>query len=127
VPFNAQRAQMWSDRAVAIIEATRHSELLPRGYDDSDGLALQSLSAQGSMLGASMTPEIKSRIGNLIRRLGATSRCAAEMAANAATNRRTQDHPTRRFEAKSHSSSPRSCPGDGEAPLIHRPPALRQS
>jgi hypothetical protein len=34
VPFNAERAQLWSDRAVAIIEATRAGELLPRGYDD---------------------------------------------------------------------------------------------
>ena len=35
VPFNAERAQAWSDRAVIIIEATRAGELLPRGYDDS--------------------------------------------------------------------------------------------
>jgi len=34
VPFNAERAQLWSDRAVAIIEATRAGELLPRAYDD---------------------------------------------------------------------------------------------
>jgi hypothetical protein len=34
VPFNAERAQEWSDRAVNIIEATRASELLPRAYDD---------------------------------------------------------------------------------------------
>jgi hypothetical protein len=34
VPFNAERAQEWSDRAVTIIEATRASELLPRGYDN---------------------------------------------------------------------------------------------
>jgi hypothetical protein len=34
VPFNAERAQLWSDRAVTIIEATRAGELLPRGYDD---------------------------------------------------------------------------------------------
>ncbi len=34
VPFNAERAQLWSDRAVTIIEATRASELLPRAYDD---------------------------------------------------------------------------------------------
>jgi hypothetical protein len=34
VPFNAERAQAWSDRAVAVIEATRAAELLPRGYDD---------------------------------------------------------------------------------------------
>ena len=30
VPFNAERAQLWSDRAVTIIEATRAGELLPR-------------------------------------------------------------------------------------------------
>ena len=30
VPFNAERAQAWSDRAVTIIEATRAGELLPR-------------------------------------------------------------------------------------------------
>jgi hypothetical protein len=34
VPYNAERAQMWSDRAVNIIEATRAGELLPRAYDD---------------------------------------------------------------------------------------------
>ena len=34
VPFCAERAQAWSDRAVTIIEATRAGELLPRGYDD---------------------------------------------------------------------------------------------
>jgi hypothetical protein len=33
-PFNAERAQAWSDRAVAVIEATRAGELLPRAYDD---------------------------------------------------------------------------------------------
>lgn len=30
VPFNAERAQAWSDRAVTVIEATRAGELLPR-------------------------------------------------------------------------------------------------
>jgi hypothetical protein len=34
VPFNAERAQAWSDRAVAVIEATRAGELLPRAYDN---------------------------------------------------------------------------------------------
>jgi hypothetical protein len=34
VPFNAERAQAWSDRAVTIIEATRAGELLPRFTDD---------------------------------------------------------------------------------------------
>jgi hypothetical protein len=34
VPFDAERAQLWSDRAVNIIEATRAGELLPRAYDD---------------------------------------------------------------------------------------------
>jgi hypothetical protein len=34
VPFNAERAQLWSDRAVTIIEATRAGELLSRAYDD---------------------------------------------------------------------------------------------
>lgn len=34
VPFNAERAQLWSDRAVNVIEATRAGELLPRAYDD---------------------------------------------------------------------------------------------
>jgi hypothetical protein len=34
VPFNAERAQFWSDRAVAVIEATRAGQLLPRAYDD---------------------------------------------------------------------------------------------
>ena len=34
VPFNAERAQAWCDRAVTIIEATRAGELLPRAYDD---------------------------------------------------------------------------------------------
>ena len=36
VPFNAERAQFWSDRAVSIIEATRAGELLPRAYADSE-------------------------------------------------------------------------------------------
>jgi hypothetical protein len=36
VPFEAARAQLWSDRAVTIIEATRASELLPRAYDDPE-------------------------------------------------------------------------------------------
>jgi hypothetical protein len=34
VPFNAERAQLWSDRAVTVIEATRAGELLPRNFDD---------------------------------------------------------------------------------------------
>ena len=34
VPFDAERAQEWSDRAAFIIEATRAGELLPRAYDD---------------------------------------------------------------------------------------------
>jgi hypothetical protein len=34
VPYNAECAQLWSDRAVNIIEATRAGELLPRAYDD---------------------------------------------------------------------------------------------
>jgi hypothetical protein len=36
VPFNAERAQLWSDRAANIIEATRAGELLPRGFDDPE-------------------------------------------------------------------------------------------
>ena len=36
VPFNAERAQLWSDRAANIIEATRAGELLPRAFDDPD-------------------------------------------------------------------------------------------
>jgi hypothetical protein len=35
VPFNAERAQLWSDRAANIIAATRAGELLPRSYKDS--------------------------------------------------------------------------------------------
>jgi hypothetical protein len=34
VPFDPVQAQAWSDRAVAVIEATRAGELLPRAYDD---------------------------------------------------------------------------------------------
>ena len=34
VLFNAEQAQAWSDRAVAVIEATCAGELLPRAYDD---------------------------------------------------------------------------------------------
>ena len=34
VPFNAEQAQAWSDRAVTVIEATRAGELLPRITDD---------------------------------------------------------------------------------------------
>ena len=36
VPFDAERAQAWSDRTVTIIEATRAGELLPR-FTDDDG------------------------------------------------------------------------------------------
>ena len=36
VPFNAERAQLWSDRAANIIEATRAGELLPRGFGTQD-------------------------------------------------------------------------------------------
>jgi len=36
VPFDAERAQLWSDRAVNIIEATRAGELLPRSFDDPE-------------------------------------------------------------------------------------------
>jgi len=36
IPFNAERAQEWSDRAGNIIAATRADELLPRAYDDPD-------------------------------------------------------------------------------------------
>jgi hypothetical protein len=34
VPFDTERAQAWSDRAVAVIEATRTGHLLPRLTDD---------------------------------------------------------------------------------------------
>lgn len=34
VPFNVERAQACSDRAVVVIKATQASELLPRAYDD---------------------------------------------------------------------------------------------
>jgi hypothetical protein len=36
VPFDAELAQYWSDRAANIIEATRAGELLPRTYDDPE-------------------------------------------------------------------------------------------
>jgi hypothetical protein len=36
VPFDAERAQFWSDRAANIIAATRAGELLPRAYDDPE-------------------------------------------------------------------------------------------
>jgi hypothetical protein len=36
VPFDAERAQLWSDRAANIIAATRAGELLPRGFDVPD-------------------------------------------------------------------------------------------
>jgi hypothetical protein len=36
IPFDAERAQQWSDRAANIIAATRADELLPRAYDNSD-------------------------------------------------------------------------------------------
>jgi hypothetical protein len=36
VPFDAKRAQFWSDRAVRVIEATRAGELLPRIADDPE-------------------------------------------------------------------------------------------
>jgi hypothetical protein len=34
VPFDAERAQLWSDRAANIIAATRTGELLERAYDN---------------------------------------------------------------------------------------------
>jgi len=34
VPFNAEQAQACSDRAIAVIKATRAGELLPRAYDN---------------------------------------------------------------------------------------------
>ena len=36
VPFNAEHAQAWSDRAIAVIEATRGGELLPRFTSDPE-------------------------------------------------------------------------------------------
>jgi hypothetical protein len=36
LPFNAERAQEWSDRAVTVIEATRAGELLPRFTDNPE-------------------------------------------------------------------------------------------
>jgi hypothetical protein len=36
VPFDAERAQLWSDRAANIIAATRAGELLERAYDGPD-------------------------------------------------------------------------------------------
>ena len=36
VPFDAERAQLWSDRAANIIAATRAGELLPRAYKDPE-------------------------------------------------------------------------------------------
>jgi hypothetical protein len=36
LPFDAAQAQMWSDRAVTVIEASRADELLPRAYDDPE-------------------------------------------------------------------------------------------
>ncbi len=35
LPFNPERAQVWSDRAVTVIQATRAGELLPRYADDA--------------------------------------------------------------------------------------------
>ena len=51
VPFNAERAQMWSDRAANIIEATRASELLPRGFDDPEDWRCRMCAHQRSLLG----------------------------------------------------------------------------
>jgi len=36
VPFSAERAQLWSDRATNIIAATRAGDLLPRAYKDPE-------------------------------------------------------------------------------------------
>jgi len=36
VPFDPERAQLWSDRAANIIAATRAGELLPRAYKDPE-------------------------------------------------------------------------------------------
>jgi hypothetical protein len=36
VPFSAERAQLWSDRAANVIAASRAGDLLPRGYKDPE-------------------------------------------------------------------------------------------
>jgi hypothetical protein len=48
VPFNAERAQEWSDRSVYIIEATRAGELLPRAFDDKIGAAASARTKSGA-------------------------------------------------------------------------------
>ena len=50
VPFSAERAQEWSDRAAFIIEATRASELLPRAYDDPQDWRCRMCSPQRAVL-----------------------------------------------------------------------------
>ena len=50
VPFNAEHAQAWSDRAIAVIEATRRGELLPRFTSDPRALAVPHVRSPRAML-----------------------------------------------------------------------------
>ena len=50
VPFDAELAQQFSDRAVTIIEATRAGELLERISEDPSRLALQDVQPSRKML-----------------------------------------------------------------------------
>jgi hypothetical protein len=43
LPFDIERAQLWSDRAVAIIKATRANELLPRFTDNPNDYRCKSI------------------------------------------------------------------------------------
>jgi hypothetical protein len=47
VPFDAERAQYWSDRAAMIIVATRNSELLPRFTENSEDWRCKMCSYRG--------------------------------------------------------------------------------
>src|SRR5262249_7615087 len=46
VPFDVERAQMWSDRVANIIRATRAGELLDRAYDDPNDWRLPDIPPQ---------------------------------------------------------------------------------
>ena len=73
VPFSAERAQEWSDRAVHIIEATRAGELLPRAYDDPQNWRCRLCAHKRTVLAMIDNPGTARKAANLIRRLSSPS------------------------------------------------------
>ena len=88
VPFDIERAQAWSDRAVMLIEATRAGQLLPRFTDDRTDwrcrMCPHAEKVLGSMIKTKTTKEEK--LGKLLRLL--SSEHDGEMLATVQTLRR---------------------------------------